>query len=302
MRHIIRKAVLAPVPEVEISAEEYSLLGAARSVLSSALAIEEKYEILVANFLELEKQLLHVAATNTVRNTLSYSEFFETRSALNIRLVNLLTAARLYLDQLPQDVADCIPENLNAANLVKARCSKEYDEHFDYRFMEALRNHVQHRGIPIHFIRQDAHWTSFGEDGLMEFTVDIAAQRRYLEEDEKFKKAILNEVSEDVDLKAACRRYVESLSAINEFARELIAESAKSARARIEAAHGRYAEIYPESLIGLTASAISDRREVSSVPLLLNWDDVRIELQRRNTQLINLRKRYATGQVMKGKK
>lgn len=294
--------MLAPVPEVEISAEEYSLLGEARSVLSSVLGIEEKYEILVANFLELEKQLLHVAATNTVRNTLSYSEFFESRSALNIRLVNLLTAARLYLDQLPQDVADCIPENLNAANLVKARGSKEYDEHFEYRFMEALRNHVQHRGIPIHFIEQGSHWTSFGEDGLMEFTVEIAAQRRYLKEDGKFKKAILNEASEDVDLKAACRRYVESLSAIHEFARELIAEAAKSARARIEAAHKRYAEIYHEDLLGLTASAIADEREVSSVPLLLDWDDVRIELQRRNTQLVNLSKRYATGRAMKGKR
>jgi hypothetical protein len=286
---------------MEISAEDYSLLEKARSVLSNALAIEEKYEILVANFLELEKHLLHAAATNAVRNTLSYSEFFEIRSALNIRFVNLLTAARLYLDQLPQDVGDCIPENLNATDLVKAQCSREYDEHFEYRFMEALRNHVQHRGIPIHFIRQDTRWTSFGGDGLMEFTVDIAAQRRYLEEDEKFKKAILDEISEDVDLKAASRRYVESLSTINEFARKLIAESVKSARATIEAAHRRYAEVYPESLIGITASVIAEEREVSSMPLLLDWDDVRIELQRRNSQLRNLRKRYVTGRAMKAK-
>lgn len=301
VRHIIHKAVLASVPEVEVSAEEYSLLGRARGVLSSALAIEEKYEILVTNFLTLETQLLQIAATNTVRNTLSYSEFFETRSALNICVVNLLTAARLYLDQLPQDVADCIPKSLDAANLVKTRRSKEYDEHFEYRFMEALRNHVQHRGIPIHFIKQDAHWTSFGDDGRMEFTVDIAAQRRYLAEDDKFKKTILDEVTGDVDLKAACRSYVESLSAINEFARDLVAESTKSARARLEAAHKRYAEVYSESLIGLTASAIDEGREISSVPLLIDWDDVRLDLQKRNTQLINLRKRYATGRAMKDK-
>ena len=129
-----------------------------------------------------------------------------------------------------------------------------------------------------------------------------AAQRCYLEEDEKFKKAILDEISEDVDLKAASRRYVESLSTINEFARELIADSVKSARATIEAAHKRYAEVYSESLIGITASAIAEEREVSSVPLLLDWDDVRIELQRRNTQLRNLSKRYVTGRTMKGKR
>jgi hypothetical protein len=302
VRYIIRKAVLTPTPELEISPEEYSLLGKVRGVLSAALAIEEKYEILIANYLALETKLLQIAAANMVRNTLTYSEFFDTRSALNIDLVNLLTAARLYLDQLPQDVAECLPEKPGAGDLVNDQCSKEYDQHFEYRFMEALRNHVQHRGIPIHFIRQDAQWTSFGEDGRMEFTVDIAAQRRYLEEDKKFKKAVLDEVTGDVDLKVACRGYIESLSAINEFARDLVAEPARSARATVEAAHRRYAEVYSEKLIGLTASVIDDGREISSVPLLLDWDDVRLELQRRNSQLINLRKRYVTGRMMKDSK
>jgi hypothetical protein len=302
VKYIIRKAVLAPTPEIEISPEEYFLLGRARAVLSSALAIEEKYEILIANYLAIETQLLQIAATNAVRDTLSYSEFFDTRSALNIALVNLLTAARLYLDQLPQDVAECLPENCGAGDIVKAQCSKEYDEHLDYRFMEALRNHVQHRGLPIHFIRQDAQWTSFGEDGSMEFTVDIAARRRYLEEDKKFKKAVLDEVTGDVDLKAACRRYVESLSAINEFTRGVVAESVRSARAALEAAHTRYAEVYPKTPIGLTALAMDDGRETSSVPLLLDWDDVRLELLKRNSQLINLRKRYVTGRAMRDRK
>ena len=131
----------------------------------------------------------------------------------------------------------------------------------------------------------------------MEFTVDIAAQRRYLEADKKFKKSILAEISENVDLKAASRRYVESLSAINEFARELIVDSVTSARTAIEGAHKRYAKIYSESLIGIAASAIAEEGEVSSVPLLLDWDDVRIELQKRNTQLRNLSKKYVTGRT-----
>jgi hypothetical protein len=154
------------------------------------------------------------------------------------------------------------------------------------------------RTLPERGPLQDA----YGEEGRMEFTVDIAVQRRYLEEDEKFKKAILDEITGDVDLKAACRRYVESLSAINEFARSLVAEPVTSARARLEAAHKRYAEVYPDKLIGLTASVIEDGREISSVPLLLDWDDVRLELQNRNSQLINLGKRYVTGRAMKDKK
>ncbi|MBU0589571.1 MAG: hypothetical protein KJ852_18530 [Gammaproteobacteria bacterium] len=296
MKYIIRKAVIARVPEIEISVEEYLILQQARNVLISALAIEEKYEILIANFLALEKELLHVAATNMVRQAHSYTEFFETQSILNICIVNLLTSARLYLDQLPQDVADCAPENLNAASLVKERCSKEYDENFEYRFMEALRNHVQHRGIPIHRLNQGGQWTSHEDDALISYTVDIIAQRSRLAENKKFKKSILNEMPEDVDLKIAGRRYVESLSAINEFARSLISMTVESARERVKATHTRYSEVYSESLIGLAASEINNGNEVTSVPLLLDWDDVRIKLQRRNTQLVNLGKRYSTGE------
>jgi hypothetical protein len=298
MRYLLRKAVIDPVPEVEISAQDFSVLRAARNVLSNAFAIEEKYEIVISNFLDLEKQLLDVAATNAVRDTNTYAEFFETRSLLNIRLVNLLTSTRLYLDQLPQHIDDCDLEDIEAVALVKARCSEEYDNHFEFRFMEALRNYVQHRGIPVHFVSQGARWTSFEADRLMEFTVHIAAQRSYLEEDEKFKKAVLNEISKDIDLIAASRQYLESISSINEFVRKLFFEPTTSARTAIEAAHHRYSKVYSETLIGLSALEIDDSQVISSISLLLEWDDVRIQLQKRNRQLVNLSKRYVTSRVL----
>lgn len=51
MRYLLRKAVINPVTEVEISAQDFSGLKAARGVLSNAFAIEEKYEIVISNFL-----------------------------------------------------------------------------------------------------------------------------------------------------------------------------------------------------------------------------------------------------------
>lgn len=297
MRYLLRKAVINPVPEVEITAQEFTVLKAARGVLSNAFAIEEKYEIVISNFLELEKQLLDVAATNAVRDTNTYAEFFETRSLLNIRLVNLLTSTRLYLDQLPQHIDDCHLQDTKAISLVKARCSEEYDKHFEFRFMEALRNYVQHRGIPVHFVRQGARWTSLEDDRLMEFSIQIAAQRSYLEEDDKFKKTVLKEITGDVDLIAASRRYLESISAINEFVRKLLQEPTSFARAAIEAAHHRYSQVCSETLIGLCALEMENSQSIASIPLLLEWDDVRRQLQNRNRQLVNLSKRYVTSRV-----
>ena len=168
--------------------------------------------------------------------------------------------------------------------------------------MEALRNHVQHQGIPIHSVTYDSQWIGVGQDRMMEFTVDIYAQRENLAANEKFKKSILAELSGDVDLKATCRQYVESISAINEIARDLARKSTTSARERVRAAHQRYAEIYQESLIGLTAFALSGEETVSSIPLLLDWDDVRLKLQSRNAKLVNLAKRYVSGRLSARKK
>lgn len=127
----------------------------------------------------------------------------------------------------------------------------------------------------------------------MECTIDMVPQRRYLE-DEKFKKLILQEVLGDVDLTAACRRYIESLSAINQFARNLTADSVRALRQTIERIHKRYSGLYSGSLVGLTVLTFKEGRETSSVPLLIDWDDVCVELQKRNGQLVNLRKRYVT--------
>ena len=82
----------------------------------------------------------------------------------------------------------------------------------------------------------------------------------------------------------------------------MIAESVTLARELIEGAHHRYAAVYNESLVGLSACKWSDEKQVSAIPLLLDWDDIRVKLQKRNRKLTNLRKYYVTGRIKPFKK
>ena len=173
-----------------------------------------------------------------------------------------LKADCLYLDQLGQDVADCIPNDGNAVSKVKSACSKEYDEHFEYRFMEALRNYVQHRGIPVRVVRLKSGWTSFDESGRMEFALEFFSQRRELATDDKFKKSVLNEIPTEIELRTACRRYVESLSEINEVARGAVSGAVDAARQAMEVMHRRYAAVYSDSSLGLSAMKLDDEGNV----------------------------------------
>ena len=94
MRYILGKANLGCEPEIEISQETYASLQNARNVLHTALASEEKYEIVILNFLDLEKRLLEIAMTMSVRDTSEYLDLSDFRLLLNARLLNLLRQCR----------------------------------------------------------------------------------------------------------------------------------------------------------------------------------------------------------------
>lgn len=296
MKYLLRKDVLDEVPEIEISKEKYSEYKTARKVLSNCLAIEEKYEILLSNYLEFEKQILDTTTSFMVREYLDYSDFFDVRLGLNIRVVNLLTAARLYVDQLNLNVRECVPEITDADQTVKELFSKEYDENFEYRFMEALRNYVQHRGIPIHWTSLNAKRILQDDAGFFEYSLELASQRSYLKEG-KFKKKVLEELDEKIDLKAAARRYIESISNVHDSVRQIIEQAVSSARALLEDAHQIYSKIYNGNTTSLIACIYSEDQQVESVPLLLEWDDIRMKLQQRNRKMINLGRRYVTGKI-----
>jgi len=102
MKYILRIGALGKFPEVIVDHERCKRLKSLWKLLTEALAIEEKYEIVITNFLELEKESINASVSEMIRNHVEYGDFFDIRLALNIRLVNLLTSVRLYVDQLTE--------------------------------------------------------------------------------------------------------------------------------------------------------------------------------------------------------
>jgi hypothetical protein len=302
MKYLLSKMTAGNVPEIEISEETYFAYKEARNVLRNCLAIEEIYEILISSYIELEKQILAYSTSSMIRNQFDYSDMFHIRLGLNVCFVNLLSSARLYVDQLYQYVRECLPQIEDVASGVKRFFQAEFDECLEYRFMEGLRNYVQHRGLPIHWITPVLKWTDLSELGFLECYTEIGSLKPILAEDTVFKKGVLEELPEKVDLKAFTRRYVESLSNVHASTRELIKESVEHSRRRMEDAHGQYKQVYAESL-GLSAYILSDDEKlIEEVPLILDWDDIRVKLQEQNRKLTNLHKRYVTGKIQTDKK
>lgn len=280
---------LGDFPEIEITENKFQSLNKANKVLKAAMSIEEKYEIIISNYLELEKESLSISSSNMLRRSHNYSYYFDVRSTFNRRIVNLLTSTKLYLDQIYKQIEVC---NVDLVSIIKKETNKEYDNAFEYRFMEALRNHVQHDGLAIHLIKNNSRWIDNPSSRLLEFQTKIYTNRSDLEYDKDFKKKVLNEMPEKVELIFASRKYISAISRIHECIRVNINSKVKSSRELIEKTIKKYEDINDGESTGLYAiKAINNER----VPLFLSWDDVRLELINKNPCISNLENRYVSG-------
>lgn len=54
----------------------------------------------ISNYLDFEKEILSIPADHMVRARWDYIDLFDLSLNMNIKVVNLLTSARLYIDQL----------------------------------------------------------------------------------------------------------------------------------------------------------------------------------------------------------
>ncbi len=288
--YYLQPAVLAPPPALRITKKEFDALSDARRKLVAGFPIEENFDLLIGNYLELEQTALSLAALDMVRCRTSYQDFFEVRADLNRRAVNLLTTARLYVDQIQQMISDCGHEK----EPIKAALSEQYDNSFEYRFMEALRNHVQHKGSAVHSLSLGGTWLPKGQYERQEYTVTPYTLRTQLAQDSKFKKSVLFECPEKVDFLHASRVYVESLGVVQKLVRQTVAPTLQAARASVETAIRRYKKYTNSQSIGLTAYFSIKGKVEKQVPVFIEWENVRAKLEMRNGILINLRKRFVS--------
>jgi len=280
--------------ELEIGSCLYEELSKARTVLLNAFALEQTYDVLIENYLAFEKEILGRTMDYLVRDAKGYDTFYEDINSFNLRLVNLLTTVKLFIDQSKQKVKKCIPEDLQESINIEQEFSKEYDKFKEYRFMEALRNHVQHNGLPIHFLSKGLSKDSYEEILHFEFHMELYCRLTVLKKDKSFKKEPLQEQEEKIDLKIAVRQYIESLSKIHNTFRDAISESTRRSRSTIENAHEKYKNKVGCNTDFLEAYTKTAGGKEGIIPLLLEWDDIRLQLLDKNRELKNLRKRYVT--------
>jgi hypothetical protein len=276
---------------------EYEEISGAKARLLDALFIEQKFDLVVENYLELEQELLASTARFMLHGDTDYRWFALERALINRRLLNLLSVCRGYIDHI-RGVGRRLLSPADATEFDSV-FGMHYDATLGYRVMEATRNHVQHRGFPIHVLEYSPRLVDTEPRNRFRHEVAIYTKTLYLRGG-KFKASVLAELEAlggRVDVKPLVRDYVDCLASIHELYRKMIQSRLSAWDSSIIGAIERYKTTFPNesSVVGLAAAAIDGPSRSREVPLFTDLLEHRHELESKNRGFGNLGKRFVSG-------
>ncbi len=191
---------------ISISGSDVQKAEEALTAFRMAADIEEKYSIVLSNYYDFELCLLEHSVKQTASHP--YNENFFLKA--NTRIINLLTSTRLYLDHLSHHISEFHNTLFSGFDFNSIRTA-QYDALFGYRFMEALRNYVQHRELPVHGMPS----RFINDERGIRYTTDVTIKKARLMKDKKFKVQVLDGVHDsEISLALCAREQMEGLKNI----------------------------------------------------------------------------------------
>lgn len=277
--YILEQLMIGPRTPVLISKERYEALASARKTLVDGLAFEQRYELLLGNFTTLELSLTELCLQLKIMPEYEYQQSSTMLETANRHMVNLLTSIRAYSDQVVQDFKN-LPLEPSFKERVKKELRSLYDRSPDYRVICALRNHVQHKAAAVHGFSSNE--TGISESESWATRTQFTLSKATLQADEDFKKIALVGQPERIDIRRISRGSVREIGALHIAIRKMVAPYIDAAREIIETAIAEYKDAGNDSAVGLGIR--QDGVDDSKMHLLLDWDEVRVRLVRKNME------------------
>lgn len=229
---------------LNVSETEFNELANARYAVLEYVSLEEKFDMVLENYKELESGLLNMSVEAACFPDMSYITSMERRRFVARKVSNFMSSCRLFIDHARRHMGR-IAADEDERNALHGLFSTAYDRSFSYRIMEALRNHVQHAGLPISC---DLYWHRYKKtsEDLMVNIVDVALQKNEVRGDKSFKAGVLDELDKTVKknvvlLMTHIRQYLSELFRVVETVRVRFGDRMRAYKTQLINARERYA-------------------------------------------------------------
>ncbi|MBK6801643.1 hypothetical protein [Novosphingobium sp.] len=272
---------------VEIEQARFEKIQSAWANLCNVLDLEESWDAVIQNYLDLEKGMLDAAARHMILSIFDYHNFQDIRLQFAVKLANLLSSCRAYLDHTPRNLNSLEPRR-GETGAFRLATNREYDQRFGYRFMEALRNYSQHGGLPLHGASYGTRRREGEDEGMLQFSVATHVLVDKLRGNKSFKQSVLENVTEEkLPAEPLVRAYIEGVSCVHMELRNLLHERVARWMKVIRDAIATFSEGSPDgNILGLCAMQLGEKNQwIQSVPLVEDMLQRLEILQKRNRSL-----------------
>lgn len=259
----------------ELTQQQFEELAKSKELLFEVRQIENIYNILIMNYYEFEKELYEISLKDEIFNS-DYINFSEYISKVEQRVLNFLSSTTLYFDSFKDDLKETKKYSIylkDEFNVIKKFFDEELKINKNLKIMKFMRNHIQHNGLlnPETMI----NGKNLSEE-LREQTLKFKMDKNTIKAD-WYKAENFAELDEKIDLKKAIRIYVDFISQVHQKFRESTNEKTKNARSEFEKTFEKYSEHK-----FLYVAQIVDGEIKTELSILLNWDDIRLEMIKKN--------------------
>ncbi|SRR6266540_1028249 len=289
-----------PPDTLTLNPAEYTELVAAKAGIITMVGIEEKFDLLIENYVDYERELLELALRQSLHRDLTWQTFNLDRLAVTRRTANLLSASRSYVDQLKHDLNEALGSTHDVARAACRLLSERYESSLSHRAMEALRNLAQHRSLPVHALG----YPSTRVEGEGRSTVRFKAEPRVSVaklREETLKTSVASELEAlgqpTLHLTKLVREYVENLAFVHEEVRKLLAPTVEGWENALRDAHRRCAEQFGGGETrAFVLDALDDQGVVTeSDHIFMEPVLYRQAFVRKNRTFVGLAKRFVSG-------
>lgn len=224
--------------KLKISRAKWDKIKHAKSVISHIRYIEQKYDLMISNYYEFERELLEQALDTSIRSSNRQSISLSTLS-LARQIINLITSISLYVDHVKKRHIGNLPfSDKKRENLLKEL--KDYQSSSnDLKFIRNLRNYVIHRDLPLDSYTMKSSWEKLENEEVEKggHLIIPTIQRDKLLNDRKFSTNVIEkmtEESEKIDLRIPIRKTIGIISQFNKSFRQQISNDFQSAKDTIK--------------------------------------------------------------------
>ena len=293
--YCLTKLVLALSNDIPLTNEEFNEIVQARRILNELMSFEEKYYCVCENYFDLEMAAHDLALNHLLYTKIDAVEFYEAKVKFNRKLHALLSSVRLYLDSIDIHIKRISNKKIPDETVKKIKARK-YDASIEYRILEAIRNHSQHKDQPIHSITFNSKYDEITDT----ISYESAFQFRYehIADDKKFgarAREELKKLSNGFYLRSGAKIYFSAIAEIHLETRELLEDFSNFAEVLLKDCEQRWLAANPTfTSIGVVACNIENdlkNENIEAAPLRIHQDQYLENLRRRTAHHTKMSKR-----------